>query len=742
VFAGYIAFCAKEGIINGYTDGTFRPAGQLTGYAFLKMLLGALGYDAEIEGYTGVSNWGINVAKQAIGIGLVDGNDDFAGTKTVTREEACLYALNTLQATMVDYDSKTTVTVNGAAVVIGNSKAYEVENTAKVETFKDDNKMQFAEKYFTDLKTVDTTDDFGRPADKWMLKNKEIGTFTKDADATYTAGVKGKTIKADTGINANDYYTWNAVLDGKSVKVPSGFNSDIADDWYGYITKNGDYSDKKIGGNGALTQVFLDDDDEEATVTVINTYVLQVSGDYDENDEELTLAAVDGDDSSPASVPAGTELTLSADDFDNLDQFEDEDIVLVTVAGKEIKSIAKAEKVSGTVDSYVYKDSVTVDGTKYEYSAKGDKTVTYDKDAEIDMYLDAYGYVIYTEASEGTSTYVYVAEFGNPSGLKKNGNVSAYAYFTDGTEDTITVSKVDKVSANYTTLDSTYPNGGWFKYTEKNGKYELTKVTTTTDKTAASGDYITDYKDKSKNDMLTMVDVGSTQIKATKDTVFVVVDKDDNVKSYTGIKNVPTTIAGTGAIVAYTLDDGYLDYVFIDLGEGGTYSGSSSSSDLIYILEYDTDGADSVNGDYNEFYRYKAIVNGKIDQKIKFEKGASTLPAGLYTDIEYDSDSGFVSSSTPVTDGDDFTVATITAVESQKSGVITFTTDGGDNAKFYLADDGCTIYVIKLDGSDYDETVTVSAKTLYNEYKDDVTKLYGVKNDDGDYTALYVVVAE
>ena len=48
VFAGYIAYCANEGIISGYADGTFRPAAPLTGYAFMKMLLGALGYDAAL----------------------------------------------------------------------------------------------------------------------------------------------------------------------------------------------------------------------------------------------------------------------------------------------------------------------------------------------------------------------------------------------------------------------------------------------------------------------------------------------------------------------------------------------------------------------------------------------------------------------------------------------------------------------------------------------------------------------
>ena len=68
-FAGYIAYCQKTGIISGYADGTFKPANSLTGYAFMKMLLGALGYDSSIEGYTG-ANWQVSVIKQASGIGL------------------------------------------------------------------------------------------------------------------------------------------------------------------------------------------------------------------------------------------------------------------------------------------------------------------------------------------------------------------------------------------------------------------------------------------------------------------------------------------------------------------------------------------------------------------------------------------------------------------------------------------------------------------------------------------------
>ena len=69
-FAGYITYCSQQGIISGYADGTFRPTGTLSGNAFMKMLLGALGYDADVEGFTG-ANWSVNVAKQAIGIGLI-----------------------------------------------------------------------------------------------------------------------------------------------------------------------------------------------------------------------------------------------------------------------------------------------------------------------------------------------------------------------------------------------------------------------------------------------------------------------------------------------------------------------------------------------------------------------------------------------------------------------------------------------------------------------------------------------
>ena len=201
-FAGYITYCSQQGIISGYADGTFRPTGTLSGNAFMKMLLGALGYDSSIEGYTG-ANWTVNVIKQAVGIGLDDGNDNFVGSQAVTREEAALYAFNMLNATMVEYDQQNTIVV-GDITINTTSRRKDVSNTTDTDgnIGSRDRKMQFAERYFGDLSEHDgDSDAFERPSTTWKLKSKTIGTYADEADATYTSEVKVGEIYSDLGLS-------------------------------------------------------------------------------------------------------------------------------------------------------------------------------------------------------------------------------------------------------------------------------------------------------------------------------------------------------------------------------------------------------------------------------------------------------------------------------------------------------------------------------------------------------------
>ena len=228
-FAGYIAYCVESGLIDGYADGTFRPSAQLTGFAFLKMLLTALGYDSAIEGFTG-TNWTVNVASRAIEAGLTKGNENFVGTRAATREEACLYAVNALKATLVEYENKgTDVTVNGATVAIGASKpTYVTSNIHDAATSINDATdnvkngwtVEFAEKYQPDLALKDTADDFGRPAHTWTWKKAEIGTYV-DFDkmvAEYTTKVTGEDLYNLLGKTAIDDNTLFVYVDGEDEK--------------------------------------------------------------------------------------------------------------------------------------------------------------------------------------------------------------------------------------------------------------------------------------------------------------------------------------------------------------------------------------------------------------------------------------------------------------------------------------------------------------------------------------------
>ena len=378
-----------------------------------------------------------------------------------------------------------------------------------------------------------------------------------------------------------------------------------------------------------------------------------------------------------------------------------------------------------------------MDGTDYKYAATyDDSDRSYEVKENYELYLDAYGYVMLAKGVEADDNYVFVAEFASSSQLSTKAKVVAYAYFTDGSADEITVSKVDKTKVSGTDMNNV--TNKWFKYVEKDGKYELTTANNTPVAVTA-GDKVIDYKDSA---LKTYIGKGHDS-KATKDTIFVVLDDDDNVKVYTGIKNVPAVTAASDTSVYVSENkEGYAEYVFVDLGNGHT-KGGATSSDVIYITGFDKAGTDSSDNDY---YRYKAVVNGKLDQKVKFDVTSTKLSEGLYTEIEYDSETGFVTEWVQVTasnitsgkvDDDDFSVLAVTGVASQKAGVITFTVSGGENAKYYMADNA-SIFVVKYkaDGK-VDEVKSVSAKTLVNDY-DSAHTVYGVKNADGDYTALYI----
>ena len=718
----YVAACYTNGITSGYDAKTYGGSDTVTTGQAALMLLKALGYFQYSADFG--SDWLVETTKNGSTAGLFDGVATGA-KEALTRNDVAQMVLNALEADLVKAEKNGSDVQVGDIVISGGKATYDSRTGtdskyAKIDNTKVDGKytIQLGEDlYDGDLVKADgADDDFGRPSVKWTFENKEVGTYADDADTVYTSSVEKQDLYDLVG---SDVYADLKSGDADFTVVVDGVDQDakLSD----YIVKNNDGdAGKGIIKKGATTEVFIDDDSNDVVIAVINSYVAQVDGDYDKNDEELDLKALDG-----TELPAD-DTTLSADDFDYLDTYSDEDYVLVTVANKEIKTIALAETVEGKVTGYTQKKNVTVDGTKYEYSKNYTKAVDeemkYDLNEAYTVVLDANGYVVYSDASDSTEDYVYVAKLAETGGAK--GNLEADAYFIDGTNEVIVVDNDE----DFDVKDLDAASGVWYAFDKKsNGKYELTAVKSDDQKTGTP----------SKDDTITTngkatVDYGASTVKANNDTIFVVND-DDDITVYTGIKNVPDVTAGSkGANVAVVMDGSYADVVYIG---GDDLSVSGDSDDRVYVLESKPDA--KVDSDDNKYYEYDAIVNGKIDT-IKAGSDSIFKEIGLYENISYDSDN-YVDRAVLVdgtdSDKEDFMVYTDVTKITYKGGVLSL----GEGKDVVLADkytifvnddgDGKTATPSSLE-KNFNATEYNSTVFVFEDDKDEAVEIYVYKVKD------------
>ena len=633
-FAGYIAYCQKEGIISGYADGTFRPANSLTGYAFMKMLLGALGYDSAKEGYTG-PNWSINVAKRALNIGLDDDLvGDFNGVKAVNREEACLYAFNTLKATMVEYD--TTITIGGVTVA-GARK--DVTNSASIETIKNDDKMQFAERYFTKLtKKSNVTDDFGRPAVTWINNKTEVGTYVDYTTlvSSYTAKVKGGEVYNDIGSAAAKFDEVTYYVDGKV--QPASVVTDLMSD-----VKKSNKDTFGASGKGVLTEVYVDTDEETIDVVIINTYIADVSADYNDKKEYLSVGVKNYGANAPTKV--------YLDDVAGIEKYKEDDVILVQIADGVILNVIDPKTVEdAAISKFATDDYVVTGGNQYDFAEKINRYNNvlneYNKeeleDKTYDIYVDQYGYAIGIKLHSGTDKYLLLAGYDKTESNLTLKTAEAQVIFMDGTMSKVAIDfnetnkKLERETAPKD-VDKLVQNGDanrnqWFKYTEDDGVYTLTAVADQI--VVAYGD--TGSAKKSINCESARVAEGSKYAWGNDDSVYITV-KTDEVDSdvgdyryadvkfgiskvdavYTGVQDVDlvlnakspfkTSTAAPGDVIyaLYDTDDKYIDAAIV-LGE----SNDDNSKAYAYALK----GAKSESfKDGNYYWEFDAAVGGKVE---------------------------------------------------------------------------------------------------------------------------------
>ena len=626
VFAGYITYCAQQGIFGGYGDGTFRPSGTLTGNAFMKMLLGALGYDSTIEGYTG-ANWQVNVIKQASGIGLEDGNDEFVGSKAVTRQEAALYSFNMLKADMVQYDSKTTVDINGATVTIAGDKAEAVStsngwagtNDGNIER---DNVQQFAEKYFDKLVADPDTDDFGRPSTTWVYDGDDVGTYANDADATLVVADADKSL-ADL-MTDSDYLNYdddevlnsaNVYFNGMDVKGDSDYEDNA--------------SAKDLAGKGDILEVY-ENDDGDVTDIIIRSYTYAmidtVDNDLSTSQENkgasvaLDLVDVDGD-----ALGNGTYYDDYDDSEDVLNGYsssytEGTAIAVALGADDAILDSYVMESVTGTpstaraVETYSYDNAltnyysgsgvkngtITVGGDRYTYAAQFTGLVAgadVDFDEEYTVYLTAEGYALAVTGDSVMSlndVYYIVGLYAEET----RGSEYYYAQalsLSDGVEHQLRLDySTPSEAAGAFGLDTNpaenvfVPVGGLFELKEDNDKYKTTSSSVWTHNstyTAVNDMYL--YDDVTSGDSVIRYGANSDKVTGAKrvyiqdDTFFIgAEDKGNDLKVTTATGMMSVDMNSPALKVTIVMDDN--DAVFV-IYAATDLNGATNKDDVVYM---------------------------------------------------------------------------------------------------------------------------------------------------------------
>ena len=678
VFAPYIAYCAKEGIISGYADGTFRPANTLTGYAFMKMLLGALGLQADKEGYTG-PNWSISVAKRALSkdVALDNGlKGEFNGAKAATREEACLYALNMLKAGTFSYPNDNTV-------IVGN-----VSVSTSAKAVQDKNKPYY-ETVFKNLFAHSTSDAFGRPATRWDYKGVKIGTYAKTPDLTYVGSVKVNDIYADLNMSTKDT-TANLYVNGESFdtakngKDAATFTVSKANDTK--LDKLGGTADKI--GNGTLIEVYRNDDNNHVDVIAMSVYAGKITDVKDATSKKDAYVVVDTD----------STIADFNDEYET-EAFAEDDVVAFTYADGEIQTMYKMESVSGELTKKVIEKSLTIGDTTYkygkEYTFNGTSEAGLSNKSSYDVYVDANGFALYIEETgANVSDYALLLNINGDATNWINGN-RAKLVFADGSVKTVDTDK--DYSGAYNVKD--LPLLVRVK-TNSDGEYKL------------SGSYESKGVPALENKKLT---ADGETVNTDSKTIFVINKNGETAKFnvYTGIKNAPEIVDAAKTAETYVYSKGGVAKVVYITGVATT----NSSKDITFIAGKSASKLNAAT-DTAAYYVYNAVVKGEVTSVMIMAKADENGNVQSDAQINNPGDLDNVIWFSTTADSDDIIYKAST---KSTKGVDVYSADG---VKKVSADEvivGTMVNGEKVDGANMSMASDVKVYTI---------------NDDGDIEAI------
>lgn len=635
-----IAVCEAEGIVQGIGDGKFDPAGKLTGSAWGKMLLKAIGYDdADLDNG---SKWEIAVAKGVKATGLKDNLDSFDGTAPISRDDACQMAFDGLWYSPAGISNEYIVKDGTGAVVYRGTDALTAlvlkeGTTGSSITLGETSDGSLGNDNFG-LRRETTTDAFGRESTVYTngktpgtAAYKEYGSIGTEPVKTYTTATKAGKIAADQGATAAKAIKLSVVDNGSSIAAKNVYKTDAT----------------VYGIDGSTIEVYRVSGGYKAIV--IDYYAHKLSA----TDVVAAKAATATTDAQKAKIKLN-----GSDEFET-DAFKAGDVVLYTkTKAGEVITAVKAEAFTGAITATNAGEGyLKVDGNTYTLSGNIQVSTAVGVDNKAapaigtgvlassaniyTFYKDYNGNIIYVEpqvVAAANVDYIYVIDviakaagknadgtdlFGTGATTYaaqaqakvldlKTGEVKIVdlAIGNDANGNTVfmapggapTSTKV----ASFTTLkdntkDNTYAhrvdNGNLFTYTVEDGAYaiSLSPIAPKTMTVATKGNAKVDVDGAvayttSKTEVTEVVYTRGSDGKPTGATVNTATGLANIAKgTYTGIVTVAdgyvTKVLAVKAKAAATATETYAVYV----GEGETAFDAASNKN-IYYYEFSVNG--------------------------------------------------------------------------------------------------------------------------------------------------------
>ena len=756
--AAYIEYCTTLGIVAGDGTGKFNPSNTVTGAEAAKMLLVALGFKSEIEGFTG-ANWAVNVNVRANQKGLFD-ELSINPSEGLTRDNAAQMVWNALDAGVVSYDytlitdgssitssptlidneSKTLLTdkfkvakVEGVIVANENATstgtAVEKEDVTVLLLTSDDADSKQDEGDTITLKTATAANLLGKSvtmfAKDWkngayqtvlgnpvVSSDNMIATISEDSDADDVKdALKGAGIKEVS----------------KAVLVQNFIRATDKDDKE--LTISGMADVAKLTGNGIEVTVISNDNDNKADFVIVTRMIAGKVSAYNakgnDGDGYITVTALT--DIAKADQIAGAEFA----DVKGSEDLAKDDIVLYYRVGDTFYA-EKADSVNVTVTSTKGDDQIKDGSDTYKASALSAKfnddnadtlAGAMDLDDEVTLYLDNFGYVVYTDAVTAADEYMFIT--GSDASVKPGfESLTIKGVLSDGTEVTATVNKLgSKKLSTYVKENQIPANATGEAELEKTVNEKIVTYTKTGEQ------YNITVKDNYKNgtgvESIDKIAKGSAKVgngTANSKTIFVIGDKSDNYKVYTGIANVPNVTNKDADLYCYaksgvakfvvalnaTTSDGDTNGIYI---LGKTASAKKDGDDTIYVVEA------YVNDEY--------VAELELDGYTKGE----TITRGYYKDVSTSGgntvDWDYIKNATPdsgsaVTDFGD-------GIISNGNGALTY-----DKDTIVIIVDGTK----HIEGGDIDEIVYVEDDT---DASSKVVLVPGTGDDAGHADYVFII---